>query len=156
MTREEETMVKERLAALLAEGVSLSDAQNQINQELNVKLTFMDIRIIASTLDIDWKKGDPHPVKSEEEKSDDTADAANGEAGTDETAANKTVVEISKLVRPGMALSGSVKFASGSSADWYLDRTGRLGLENLVGEKPTQEDIQLFQMELERAISGGR
>ena len=153
MNREEEAKVKEMLAALLAEGVSLSDAQNQINEKLNVKLTFMDIRIIASTLDVDWKKGDPHPVKKEEEKAEENTA---GEADAEENGSNKTVVEISKLVRPGMALSGSVKFASGSTADWYLDNTGRLGLENLVGEKPTQEDIQLFQMELERAISGGR
>jgi hypothetical protein len=114
----------------------------------------MDIRIIASTLDVDWKKGDPHPVKREEENPADE----NAEAPATETQAEagKTVVEISKLVRPGMALSGSVKFASGSKADWYLDRTGRLGLENLVGDQPTQEDIQLFQMELERAVTGGR
>ncbi len=141
------------LAALLADGVSLSDAQNEINKALGVQLTFMDIRIIASTLDVDWKKGDPHPVKNTEEKAEE-AEAA--ETAEPQETAGKTVVEISKLVRPGMALSGSVKFASGSSADWYLDRTGRLGLENLVGEKPTQDDIQLFQMELERAISGNR
>ena len=153
MTREDEAKVKEMLAALLADGVSLSDAQNEINKALGVQLTFMDIRIIASTLDVDWKKGDPHPVKTTEEKAEE-AEAA--ETAEPQETAGKTVVEISKLVRPGMALSGSVKFASGSSADWYLDRTGRLGLENLVGEKPTQDDIQLFQMELERAISGNR
>ena len=68
----------------------------------------------------------------------------------------KTVVEISKLMRPGTALSGSVKFASGSTADWYIDQTGRLGLENLVGNQPTQEDIQQFQVELEKAVYGGR
>lgn len=153
MTREDEAKVKEMLAALLADGVSLSDAQNEVNKALGVQLTFMDIRIIASTLDVDWKKGDPHPVKTAEEKAEE-AEAA--ETAESQETAGKTVVEISKLVRPGMALSGSVKFASGSSADWYLDRTGRLGLENLVGEKPTQDDIQLFQMELERAISGNR
>ena len=153
MTREDEAKVKEMLAALLADGVSLSDAQNEINKALGVQLTFMDIRIIASTLDVDWKKGDPHPVKTAEEKAEE-AEAA--ETAEPQETAGKTVVEISKLVRPGMARSGSVKFASGSSADWYLDRTGRLGLENLVGEKPTQDDIQLFQMELERAISGNR
>lgn len=153
MTREDEAKVKEMLAALLADGVSISDAQNEINKALGVQLTFMDIRIIASTLDVDWKKGDPHPVKNAEEKAEE-AEAA--ETAEPQETAGKTVVEISKLVRPGMALSGSVKFASGSSADWYLDRTGRLGLENLVGEKPTQDDIQLFQMELERAISGNR
>ena len=153
MDKNTENQVKQLLASLLDEGVSLSDAQTRINSELKVALTYMDIRIIASTLDVDWKKSDPHPVKSEE----DAPAEENAEAATEnQEEAGKTVVEISKLVRPGMALSGSVKFASGSKADWYLDRTGRLGLENLVGDQPTQEDIQLFQMELERAVTGGR
>jgi hypothetical protein len=154
MDKNTEDKVKQLLASLLAEGVSLSDAQTRINSELGVSLTYMDIRIIASTLDVDWKKGDPHPVKSEEENpADENVEAPAAETQAE---AGKTVVEISKLVRPGMALSGSVKFASGSKADWYLDRTGRLGLENLVGDQPTQEDIQLFQMELERVVTGGR
>ena len=153
MDKNTENQVKQLLAQLLAEGVSLSDAQTKINSELGIALTYIDIRIIASTLDVDWKKSDPHPVKSEE---DAPAEEKAGEAAENQDEAGKTVVEISKLVRPGMALSGSVKFASGSKADWYLDRTGRLGLENLVGEQPTQEDIQLFQMELERAVTGGR
>ena len=153
MDKNTENQVKQLLAQLLAEGVSLSDAQTKINSELGIALTYMDIRSIASTLDVDWKKSDPHPVKSEE---DAPAEEKAGEAAENQDEAGKTVVEISKLVRPGMALSGSVKFASGSKADWYLDRTGRLGLENLVGEQPTQEDIQLFQMELERAVTGGR
>ena len=155
MNKAEEDMVKELLAQLLAEGVSLSDAQNRINEELNLKLTYMDIRIIASTLEVDWKKGDPHPPK-EEEKADEEPAGAEAQPDAENGGSGNTVVEISKLVRPGMALSGTVKFASGSSADWYLDNTGRLGLENLVGDKPTQEDIQLFQMELQRAITGGR
>ena len=150
MTAETEAKVKQMLAELLAEGVSLSEAQNKINEQLEHKLTFMDIRIIASTLDVDWKKGDPHPVKTEEEKQDEE------DAVSEDMAKSSTVVEISKLVRPGMALSGSVKFASGSTADWYIDATGRLGLENLVGEKPTPEDIQQFQVELQKAVSGGR
>ena len=154
MDKNTEDKVKQLLASLLADGVSLSDAQTKINSELGVALTYMDIRIIASTLDVDWKKSDPHPVKSEEDApAEENAEAPAAEAPEE---AGKTVVEISKLVRPGMALSGSVKFASGSKADWYLDRTGRLGLENLVGDQPTQEDIQLFQMELERAVTGGR
>ena len=51
-----------------------------------------------------------------------------------------------------MMLSGTVKFASGSTAEWYVDNMGRLGLENLVGEKPTQGDIEKFQVELDKAV----
>ncbi|MBR1952386.1 MAG: hypothetical protein IKA32_07405, partial [Lentisphaeria bacterium] len=115
----------------------------------------MDIRILAAGLDIDWQA--KAAVKAEEEKKEE--ETAPEEAAPEEPAAEtdgKTVVEISKLMRPGTALSGSVKFASGSTADWYINQTGRLGLENLVGDQPTQDDIQQFQVELEKAVYGGR
>ena len=126
----------------------------------------MDIRILASTLDIDWqakgreKKAEEKPAPAEEPAAEelpasDEAQAAPAGAAPG-AGAGRTVVEVSKLMRPGTALSGTVKFASGSTADWYIDQTGRLGLENLQGERPTQEDIQQFQAELERAVYGGR
>ena len=153
MTAELENEVKLYLAQLLDEGVSLSNAQSEINHKYDLKLTYMDIRIMASALDVDWKKHDPHPpVTKDEEKVPETPDAdepADADTG-------KTVVEISKLMRPGTALSGTVKFASGPRADWYVDQTGRLGLENLSGGEPTPEDIQAFQLELRAALGAGQ
>ena len=60
-------------------------------------------------------------------------------------------MEINRLTRPGVAMHGSVKFASGASADWILDQTGRLGFEKSEG-KPTPEDIQEFQEELQKSL----
>ena len=37
-------------------------------------------------------------------------------------------------------------------ADWYVDNMGRLGVENLSGEKPGKEDIEKFQIELDKAL----
>ena len=71
---------------------------------------------------------------------------------TDETSAGDTVVEVSPIARPGMALSGTVKFASGSTAEWYVDSYGRLGLENLEGDKPSQNDLEKFQVELNKVV----
>ena len=150
MTPELEKNVQAKLAELLANGTSLSEAQNLINTELGLKLTYMEIRILASTLPVDWKKLDPHPAAPQKPETD----APPAEEAV--PAAGKTVVEISKLVRPGTAISGTVQFASGPKADWYVDQTGRLGLENLSGGEPTPEDIQEFQRELQAAISGGR
>ncbi|MBR2910787.1 MAG: hypothetical protein IKC05_04205, partial [Lentisphaeria bacterium] len=136
--------------------ISLSDIQNEVNEKFQLSMTYMDIRILAAGLDIDWQA--KAAAKAEEEKKEE--ETAPEEAAPEEPAASpsdgKTVVEISKLMRPGTALSGSVKFASGSTADWYIDQTGRLGLENLVGDQPTQDDIQQFQVELEKAVYGGR
>ena len=152
-----ENDIKIFMASRIAEGVSLSDIQNEVNEKFQLSMTYMDIRILAAGLDIDWQA--KAAAKAEEEKKEEeTAEeaAAAPEEAPAASADGQTVVEISKLMRPGTALSGSVKFASGSTADWYIDQTGRLGLENLVGNQPTQEDIQQFQIELEKAVYGGR
>lgn len=152
-----ENDIKIYMASRIAEEVSLSDIQNEVNAKFNLSLTYMDIRILASTLDIDWQA--KAAAKAEEAKKEAEEAAAAEEVPAEapaDDAPGQTVVEISKLMRPGTALSGSVKFASGSTADWYIDQNGRLGLENLVGSQPTQEDIQQFQVELEKAVYGGR
>lgn len=150
-----ENDIKIFMASRIAEGISLSDIQNEVNEKFQLSMTYMDIRILAAGLDIDWQAkaaAKAEEEKKEEENAPEEAAPAEPPAETD----GKTVVEISKLMRPGTALSGSVKFASGATADWYIDQTGRLGLENLVGNQPSQDDIQQFQVELEKAVYGGR
>lgn len=143
MTKDE---LKKLIAKLLDEGNSLSEVQTILNKEYDEKMTFLDLRVLASELeDIDWTKDEP----SEEEGEDDAS-----EDGAASDTEGKTVVEISRLQRPGVALSGSVKFASGATADWVLDQMGRLGLENSDGE-PTPEDLKEFQEELQKAVGGG-
>ena len=158
-----ENEIKLYMASRLAEEISLSDIQVEVNEKFAQKLTYMDIRILASALDIDWQARAQEKAAAqkaqEEEKQEPAAEQplpAENAPAEEASAAGTTVVEISKLIRPGTALSGSVKFASGSTADWYIDQTGRLGLENLQGNQPTQEDIQQFQVELEKAVYGGR
>ncbi len=161
---ENEVEIKRFMVEQLQQGLSLSEIQKLVNDQFKVKMTYMDIRILASELDtIDWKALDPRAQaeaakKAKEESEAKAAEAAApGPVGAEEvpgTAAapagqGSTVVELSKIARPGMMLSGTVKFASGSTADWYVDQMGRLGLENLKGEKPTPEDVEAFQIELE-------
>ena len=159
MDKQLENEVKMFVARELAEGISLSDIQNHINAEFKLNMTYMDVRILASDLDVDWQALDPNAKKSEPAPEPVTQDESVPEQNAGEEipaadgdAAGDTVVEVSKLARPGMMLSGSVKFASGSTAEWYVDNMGRLGLENLVGEKPTQEDVEKFQIELDKAV----
>lgn len=159
MDKQQELEIKIFIAQELEKGTSLSDIQNMVNEKFSQKMTYMDIRILASSLDIDWRSLDPNAAKQEE--SADEAAVPETDAGTDAVsekeaentdAAGATVVEVSPIARPGMMFSGSVKFASGSSAEWYVDNMGRLGLENLVGEKPGQSDIEQFQIELDKAV----
>ena len=180
MTTEMENAVKRFMAQKLAAGESsLSEIQKEVNAEFKLKLTYMEIRILASELEnVDWTKGDPNQPKPAAEAkpeasspaeeagegslSDDGFPPENGAADElpplpgDEAAAPapgaKAIVELSKLARPGMLLSGTVTFPSGSTAEWYVDQMGRLGLENLKGEKPNAADIQAFQIELDRIV----
>ncbi len=160
MEKEVEMSSQQFMAEELKQGVSLSEVQKLVNEKFHQRLTYMEIRILASELEsVTWKALDPR-ARAEAEKREKEARkaeiaAADGEQETglppeSDTPAGNTVVELSKLARPGMMLSGTVKFASGSTAEWYVDQMGRLGLENLKGEQPTPEDVEAFQIELER------
>jgi hypothetical protein len=138
--------MKRFIAGQLNAGVSLNEIQKLIAEKFDKRMTFLDLRLLASELEgVEWKNQDPEPVKKEEPAKDKTPRDTHG----------KTVVELSKLMRPGAVASGSVKFASGASAEWIIDQTGRLGLNNASGE-PTEEDIKDFQKELQKALSKGR
>lgn len=154
-----ELEVKRFMAAKIAAGVSLSEVQKLINSEFNCKLTYMEVRILASELDnIDWDANDPKAQEMAKEKAKAEAEKKKQEEeGIDPEVEStpgdgSTVVELNKLVRPGTALSGTVKFASGSTADWYVDSYGRLGIDNLHGSKPTESDIIAFQEELKKKL----
>lgn len=146
--------IKEIIRELLKKKASFSEIQKTLYNEHGETITFMELKLLTSELeDIDWKKLNPESDKREDaspEKlpffSKEDEQSVQEEEGT--------VVEISKLARPGAALSGSVKFNSGATADWVLDQFGRLRFENATG-RPTPEDLRGFQEELQRKITGG-
>ena len=146
--------IKLFVGELLNEGLSLSDIQKKLQSEKNEKMTFLDLRLLASELEeIDWSKqkadieADKAKKKAEEDKKKEV----------DKKAENigKTVVEVSRLKRPGSIANGTVVFASGVTAEWILDQTGRLALDKQAGGEPTQEDVQEFQVELQKILSEG-
>lgn len=164
MDKNLELEIKKFVARKLAENLSLSEIQTMVNEQFKQSMTYMDIRILASTLDVDWQALDPNAKKSASEpenSAEETDSPVAGDAAenipevmddTENAGNSDTVVEVNKIARPGMMFSGTVKFASGSTAEWYVDRMGQLGLENLVGEKPTQDDIEKFQIELHKTV----
>ncbi len=138
--------IKKFLAQQLKDGATLSEAQNRINEQFKRSLTFMDIRVLASSLDeIDWSARDPAPKAPE-------APAPEAPAPLPGAGDGKTHIEMSKVLRPGALAGGSVRFASGASAEWVVDQYGRLALDKPVG-KPTEEDLRSFQTELEALFS---
>lgn len=164
---------KERDAFILKslnQGQSLSDVQKGLEEQFDIRMTYLELRMIADELDVDWKKQDkPAPVKKAELEDENSAtpqpedawEDGEGEADLDEASGDdvppdgggKTKVTVSKLVRPGAALSGDVEFSSGAKGDWYVDNMGRLGFNPAEGSgQPNQNDLQEFQKELQKTL----
>lgn len=152
----DDMIIKRFVAQKLQEGVKLSDIQTMLADELQCRMTFLELRLLAAELeDVDWSKFDPQEKKAEEP----AAEAAPAAAVADPTAepaaeaapaaAGSTVVELSRLSRPGAMAHGTVTFASGVTAEWLIDEMGRLGLDKVSGQ-PTEQDIQEFQVELRK------
>ncbi len=159
MDKNTELQIKIFIAQELEKGTTLSDIQNMVNEKFSQKMTYMDIRIMASTLDVDWRSLDPNakakaetPVEEENSAEAPVEENSDIPAEEENSAPGDTVVDVNPIARPGMMFSGTVKFVSGSTADWYVDNMGRLGVENLVGEKPGKEDIEKFQIELDKVL----
>ncbi|MBR0459812.1 MAG: hypothetical protein IJJ26_11300 [Victivallales bacterium] len=64
----------------------------------------------------------------------------------------RTKVEISTITKPGCRLNGTVTFASGASGEWLLGERGiDFDLDN-PQQKPTQEDLAIFQILLREQL----
>ena len=159
MTKDE---IKKFVADLLNEGVSLSDIQKRLQQEKEINITFLDLRLMASEMSsIDWSKQNKTektkniPNDNSETINDETTNSFDDKEKDLAPLNGTTSVELSRLARPGALAHGSVTFISGIKADWILDEMGRLGLEKTSGT-PTEEDLKGFQEELQKSLSGGR
>ena len=141
--------LKAFVAAKLNTGASLGQVQKAL-AENGVNMTYLDLRLLAAELEVNWKKQDPKAVPKPVGDAAKVLDKA-------ELPAAGTQVTVHKIVRPGAAMSGEVVFSSGAKGDWYIDNYGRPGLSLATGSsKPTEEDLQEFGVELQRKLGGGR
>ena len=141
----------ELIRSMIAEGHTLSDVQKTLQSEHGVNITYMELRLLAAELQVNWDKVDGAKKAAEEKaKAEDEADPAGEE---EDAAPGGTVVSVSPVVRPGAMFSGDVTFASGVKAEWYLDQFGRLGLANETG-KPDENDLMEFQQQLQKELQG--
>ena len=178
MTHDE---IKAFIADRTREGNSLSKIQDMLAEQ-GVKMTFMELRLIASEIETTfWKQAEPEAEPAPEEKKPEQA-AAPADAAADAdsfqedvpadetlpadepapadtpasdgkaTPRSVTTVSLDQLARPGFLATGGVKFGSGASGSWCLDQMGRLMFEKLEG-KPDRQDLQEFQLELQRMFA---
>ena len=157
MTQEE---IKQFIADKTAAGMSLTAIQDALSAQ-GVKIRFMELRLLAAEIESVLEKKEaekaaaatPAPEEKKAEEAPASAPAKPASPAPDGAAKVRgaTTVSVSPIQRPGFVVSGSVSFGSGVTADWYVDQTGRLGLDNASGQ-PDEQDIQEFQIELRKEL----
>ena len=156
---------KRKVAEWITEGLKLSEIQNRLASELDVRMTYMDVRLLVDDLKLTPKDVEPPkpvaPATSPAEASPlEARTPANplspvpGNAAAPAAVTGSVSVTVDQLARPGAVVSGKVTFSDGKQADWYIDQTGRLGLvPQQAGYRPPAADVPQFQAALEAELA---
>ena len=166
---------KQAVSDWIAAGDNLSIVQKKLTEQFKISMTYRDVRFLVDDLGLELKnpapktdandvsktpaapapgggvpppRGDATPagdLPPEEYPEDEGVPAAPAPAG-----ASTLKLELDRIMRPGMMVSGAVTFSDGVTGKWALDQQGRLMLETAQkGYQPSQPDIQAFQRELQ-------
>jgi hypothetical protein len=146
---------RQKVAAWIADGATISQIQSQLASELGLKLTYMEVRFLVDDLKLTPIDPEPPKVAAPVAEAAKPADKKSAPPPAGPVGATGGVsVTVDQLTRPGAIVSGKVAFSDGQQADWYLDQTGRLGvLPKQQGYKPSAADVQQFQAALQSEIA---
>ncbi len=140
-----------KVSAWVAEGATLSQIQERLSSQLEVSMTYMDVRFLVDDLNLALIEKE-EPKKPEEP----VAEAAPAEADAPAPAAQGAgvvTVEVDTIAQPHAMVSGHVTFSDGEKADWYIDHQGRPGMAaRTPGYRPTPQDSTDFQVKLDAAL----
>ena len=156
---------KKTVAGWIEEGLDLSAIQSGLESEMDIRMTYMDVRFLVGDLEL--------VPKDEEEPEEELASADGstpdnpfpapedpmGEAPlpTDDIAGGGEVsVTVSPVTQPGMRASGSVTFSDGVKCEWNVDQYGRPALvPQQEGYRPPEDDMPKVGQTLEQELRGG-
>ena len=144
------------VAGWIQQGLKISEIQSRISDEFKTAFTYMEVRLLVDDLKLIPK--DVAPAGPIQTPSIAAAPAPDTEVALQphNSLPVQTSVHIvmDQIARLGSLVSGKVTFSDGQTADWSLDQSGRLSLAAAQkGYRPSQEDIQIFQLELQKALS---
>lgn len=150
---------KSHVSRWIAQGAKIAEIQSRLASELNVRLTYMEVRFLVD--DLKLTPIDPEPVKAPELPAPAPTTSAPAPVPAPQAAANpppaaggSVSVSVDQIARPGALVSGKVTFSDGQKAAWTLDQMGRLGLAaDQKGYRPTPADVEQFQMALQNELS---
>ncbi len=150
---------KAKVSTWIQEGAKLSEIQDRLGKEFDVRLTYMDARLLVDDLKLTPKDPEPpHPPAPAPAPAEapgvKPAPVSPLEEPTLPGAGGKVDVTVDQLTRPGAMASGKVGFSDGQKAEWQLDQYGRLALTgSQPGYRPPASDVAEFQAALERELA---
>lgn len=137
------------------EGDGLSEIQDKLGSEMDVRVTYMEMRFLLDDIGVQLKS-DPEPEKQEPEEEAPPETPEAGEENLPEASegdAAEVTVTVDQVQRPGTAISGTVSFGGENTATWSLDQMGQLGMKpNNEGFRPTEEQVMAFQKKLQEVV----
>lgn len=136
--------LKEKVILLYDKGLNLNQILDHLVKEDKLDVTFMDVRLTVSEIEDerDLYSNMPEEVIIEEVEEE-----------IEEV--EECVIEMNAILQPGAPLQGKAKFKSGHTMKFVMDQSGRIGIEPIGAEQPTQEELQIFQHELIRQLKAG-
>jgi len=153
---------RKKVAEWITQGMKLSEIQNRLVSELDVRMTYMDVRLLVDDLKLTPKDSEPpkspgaalaSPLAAPAAKPKANQPAVAGTAGPAPKTSGVSL-GVDQIARPGAVVSGKVTFTDGNQAEWYFDQTGRLGLvPQQPGYRPPAADLQQFQTALDAELS---
>lgn len=166
-----------RVREWINQGLKVAEIQTRLSDELGLRLTYMEARLLLDDLQLRPKDAPARPAASAASglvggTPGGGAGAGTGggpgaalttpggppdkadPAGTAPPSGGQVSVSVDNLARPGALVSGKVTFRDGQAADWQLDQFGRLAVvPKKQGYKPSQADVMDFQAELESTLA---
>jgi hypothetical protein len=137
---------RQKVTRWVADGASLSEVQQRLQSELNLSMTYMDVRFLVDDLDLTLVEKIEPKVEAPAASSEAIAPAAQAAPSP----AGKVSVSVDTITQPGYSVTGQVTFSDGQTAKWFVDMEGRPGLQATTpGYRPTPADIQEFQVLLD-------
>lgn len=142
-----------KVSAWVADGATLSQIQERLSSQLDVSMTYMDVRFLVDDLNLALVEKE-EPKKAEEAVADAApAEPAAAAGAPPAQGAGVVTVEVDTIAQPHAMVSGNVTFSDGEKADWYIDHQGRPGMAaRTPGYRPTPQDITDFQVKLDAAL----
>ncbi len=152
---------KQRVTEWITAGLKLSEIQERLGAEYNLRMTYMDARLLIDDLKLTpHETFVPEPPKPAAPEAIPPGAAPAEVSSLDPAAApapggsGKVSISVDQITRPGALVSGKAGFSDGQAADWYLDQTGRFGLVPATpGYRPPAADVAELQVMLDRELA---